>query len=96
MTRRPIIDGLLAGFVHVLWRDQHDGLGGRAAALIDGERDGRGADIVGQVDDDVGVDAAEGEVEGLRFPPNPSAIFAIAERRPVPPSWATPLTPAAV
>jgi hypothetical protein len=35
---------------------------------IDGERDGRGALVVGEVDDDVGIAVAEGEVEALELP----------------------------
>src|SRR5271156_1463517 len=68
---RTEVHGPLGGVVHFLGREQHDGLDGDGAALLCRQRDSGGGRGVGQVDNDIRVDIAEGEIERLQFSAQP-------------------------
>src|ERR1700722_14631221 len=67
LARGPEMDLLLARLVHFLGRQQHDRLARDHTALVDGERKGRRAHIVGQVDDDKAIDVAEREIHRFQL-----------------------------
>jgi len=68
---RTEVHGPLGGVVHFLGREQHDGLDDDGAALICRQRDSGGGRGVGQVDNDICVDIAEGEIDRLQFSAQP-------------------------
>jgi hypothetical protein len=67
LARGPEMDLLLARLVHFLRRQQHGRPARDQTALVDGERKGRRARIVRQVDDDETIDVAEREIHRFQF-----------------------------
>jgi hypothetical protein len=62
---RSVIDLLLGGGVDLLRSEEYDRLGPSPTGSVDPERDRSRRSVVGQVEDEVDVVLAEGEVEGL-------------------------------
>ena len=65
MSRRPIAEGLLCGFIDLLRGQQHRDLGRNSSSCVHDQRECRRGGVVRQIDDDEEIGVAKGIVEGL-------------------------------